>query len=94
MTLIPAVILAAAAVWAAEPAPAPKKDPAAKFETAKAKRLERLDGRIAEMQKQRACVVAAADMAALRQCRPDRDDVDPAMRACVQACRGKAPAKP
>lgn len=42
------------------------------FEQHKAKILERIDQRIAEGQKRRACVAAAGDATALKACTPER----------------------
>lgn len=44
------------------------------FEQHKAKILERIDQRIAEGQKRRACVAAAGDVAALKACMPERGE--------------------
>ncbi len=44
------------------------------FEQHKAKILERIDQRIAEGQKRRACVAAASDVTALKACMPERKE--------------------
>lgn len=44
------------------------------FEQHKAKILERIDQRLAEGQKRRACVAAASDAAALKACMPERKE--------------------
>lgn len=64
-----------------------RKDPAAKLEAVKAKRLAKLDQRIADLQKQRDCVADAKDLPSLRQCAP-APAMDASVRACIKACKG------
>lgn len=65
-------MMTATAAFAEEPAAGGGKGDGQNFEQHKAKILEHIDKRIAEGQKRRACVTAAADPAALKACMPER----------------------
>ncbi|MCC7036073.1 MAG: hypothetical protein IT560_02085 [Alphaproteobacteria bacterium] len=69
-------VMTAGAARAEEPSGGPGPDGGKgspeKFQEHKQKILQKIDARIAESQKRRACVAAASDVEALKACMPER----------------------